>query len=71
MDWENEIAKLLEFFKYEHLQGEKREMAKRFADLAHAAFEGQADAQSFFGLQELLSAKDCAVRSVMRRQPQG
>lgn len=56
---------LLQFFEYEHLQGQAQAVSKQFCDLAHKmAAELPKNPETTTALRKLLEAKDCAVRSV-------
>lgn len=58
--------KILRFFDYAHLIGEKAEASKPFADLAYSvAARGKDPAETTVALRKLLEAKDAAVRSVI------
>jgi hypothetical protein len=62
------ILEKLPFFEYHHLpEGVLRDTSKRFHDLAYdLALDPNLDgSQLTLGLQHLLEAKDCAVRSAL------
>lgn len=60
---------LLKFFTFEQLPDHLKEVSKPFSDLAHDIVRGVGeepggpDPQVELGLQKLLEAKDCIVRS--------
>jgi len=62
------IVNVLEFFSYQHLQQfEMREISREFHDLAwKLARLAPDDSQTMAALHDLLRAKDCGVRAVMR-----
>lgn len=58
---------LLKYFKYDHLPESLQAVSKPFGDLAKlmSMLNIKDYDQLTYGLQSLLAAKDCAVRSVL------
>ena len=56
----------IKYFKYEHLNGEAREISKQMAELAEKMEAALPDGpEKSAGMRKLLEAKDCFVRSVL------
>ena len=65
------MYKLLQFFAYENLSPTLQMISKPFADLARELIETlPSNAESTTALRKLLEAKDCAVRSVLYKEPE-
>lgn len=59
---------MLQFFQYEHLPPELREVSKPFGDLAHLVVANLPDnVQRFLAFQHLIEAKDAAVRAKLMK----
>lgn len=59
-------ARLLRYFEYDHLPGELRVVAERFALTARWAAENLPPGPELTtALRKLLEAKDCAVRAAL------
>ena len=57
---------LLQFFRYEHLPADLREVSKPFSRLAHDLVHTlPRNTERTTALRRLLEAKDCAVRAVL------
>ncbi len=57
-------AWVLQFFTYQHLQPELRDLSKKFADLATELSQVlPANQESSVALRKLLEAKDAAIRA--------
>lgn len=57
---------ILQFFRYEHLPADLREVSKPFSRLAHEIVHGlPRNAERTTALRKLLEAKDAAVRAVL------
>ena len=62
--------KLMQYFAYEHLPPHLQKVSKPFGQLAEALVKGLPDnVESETALRKLLEAKDCAVRSVLYKEP--
>lgn len=60
---------MLQFFTYEHLPEQLREVSKPFCELARAMIVAlPRNSERSAGLRKLLEAKDCAVRASIMRQ---
>ena len=58
--------KLMQFFKYDHLQLHLQEVSGPFGDLAQRVDDNLPDnAEKTTALRKLLEAKDCAVRALL------
>lgn len=56
----------IKYFKYEHLNGEMKEISKLVAELAQKLEATLPDGpEKSAGMRKLLEAKDCFVRSVL------
>lgn len=56
----------MEFFEYDHLPPELKEVSKPICDLAHEMDENlDNNEEKAAGMRKLMEAKDCFVRSVM------
>lgn len=54
----------LQFFEYEHLKGELREISRPFCEMAHEMVKKlPRNPERSAMLRKLLEAKDCAVRA--------
>ena len=65
------IEQVLEFFDYEHLPEDLREVSKPFHDLAQQMawdLETERGQEVTVGLRKLLEAKDCFVRAALPRK---
>lgn len=63
---------LLQFFEFEHLPVKLQGVSEPFHTLAHLCAERLPDnAEKTTALRKLLEAKDCAVRAVIFKQPEG
>ena len=63
-----QVSSLLDFFSYEHLPDNLREVSKPFYDLAQQMawnVDVKRCDEMMVSLRKLLEAKDCAVRSVI------
>jgi hypothetical protein len=62
--------RMLQFFAYDHLRGDLREVSKPFCELAERIVATlPANAERTVALRKLLEAKDCAVRAVIYVEP--
>jgi hypothetical protein len=60
---------MLQFFAYEHLKPELREVSRPFGELASRMVETlPRNPERTAGLRKLLEAKDCAVRALLFKQ---
>lgn len=68
-EWQGEIDQLMRFFDYKHLTvPELRDVSKEFAELAvKMANHLPPSLETYFGLRNLLIAKDACVRAVVDR----
>ena len=58
--------RILQFFTYDHLDGEMRQISEQCCNLAnHLATYLPMNAETTTGLRKLLEAKDCFVRSIL------
>lgn len=61
---------LLQFFAYEHLPEKLQGVSKPFGDLARALVTAlPRNPERTVALRKLLEAKDCAVRSLIWKEP--
>lgn len=61
---------MLQFFAYEHLPPHLQAVSKAFAKLAQSIVEElPRNPERTVALRKLLEAKDCAVRSVLWKEP--
>jgi hypothetical protein len=62
---------LLQFFIYDHLPERLQKVSREFAGLAHYIVQTlPRNPERTVALRKLLEAKDCAVRSVLFKDPQ-
>lgn len=62
--------RMLQFFGYEHLPEHLQKVSKPFAIMAEGICEElPANPERTVALRKLLEAKDCAVRSLLYRDP--
>lgn len=55
---------ILDYFEYDHLPEDLREVSRQFFRLAHyMADESPRNAEASAGMRKLLEAKDCFVRA--------
>ena len=60
---------MLQFFSYEHLRPELREVSKPFGELAQVLVNGlPRNPERTVALRKLLEAKDCAVRALLYKE---
>lgn len=63
--------RLLQFFAYDHLPVELREISKPFATLAELLVKTlPRNPERTVALRKLLEAKDCAVRAKLYKEPE-
>jgi hypothetical protein len=61
---------LLQFFTYEHLRDDLKEVSRPFCELAqHVVSTLPRSPERTVALRKLLEAKDCAVRAVLYVDP--
>lgn len=64
------IEHVLQFFEYNHLEGDARTVSARFYHLANElVHQLPGNPETTACLRKLLEAKDCAVRSVIAGEP--
>ncbi len=64
------MDKLIQFFEYAHLPSHLQEVSKSFYQIAHwMKATLPSNAESTVAMRKLLEAKDCAVRSVLYKDP--
>lgn len=72
MSENNNKEPMLQFFEYSHLPGNLREVSQPFNALAHnIANTLPRNPERTTALRKLLEAKDCAVRAVLYKDPNG
>ena len=59
----HEIAHVLQFFHYAHLNEPLRSISEAFASLAQKVADGAQNHETAIALRKLLEAKDAAVRA--------
>lgn len=64
-------SRLMQFFSYAHLPERLQSVSSAFCALAEAMDESLPEnAEKTVALRKLLESKDCAVRSVLYREPE-
>lgn len=67
----NKPDRMMQFFSYQHLPPHLQAISKPFGDLAQAIVNTlPSNAERTAGLRKLLEAKDCAVRSLLYKEPE-
>lgn len=60
---------LLQFFVYSHLPSHLQDVSKPFAELANHLVTLPRNPERTVAIRKLLEAKDCAVRSMLWKDP--
>jgi hypothetical protein len=62
--------RMLQFFEYKHLPPDLQAVSKPFCELArHMVDTLPSNPERTAGLRKLLEAKDCAVRTIIYKEP--
>jgi hypothetical protein len=64
------MKRLLQFFEYQHLPMNLQDISKAYYQVAHWMVSTLPEnAESTVAMRKLLEAKDCAVRSILYKEP--
>lgn len=65
------MKKLIQFFTFKNLPINLQEVSMQFSDLANWMIENLPEnPESTVAVRKLLEAKDCAVRSILYKEPE-